>query len=115
MAGITDEKELPADIEKHPEDYITILVSRCNPQNLEKTITSLKKILKERPQLSEYLLNEIKDQTTHNDKEKEKCESIEDPEAKALAKSKWINKNMSLVKLVKTIMGKNENPDENEE
>lgn len=116
MAAVDDEKELPPDIEKHPEDYIDILVCRCNPQNLKKTEATLKKILKDRPTLSEYLLNQIQNVTKHNNEEKEKCNKIEDQEAQILAKSKWINKNMSLVDLVKSIMGKvSEPPEEDQE
>lgn len=114
MADLGDEKELPPNIEEYPESFIDLLVERCNPKNLEKTIEKLKGVLEKRPQLTEYLLNQIQSQTKINQSSAEKYDSIEDQEKKAFAKAKWIDKNRSLVNLVKAISvgGNNQNEEE---
>ncbi len=105
MADLDDEKELPPNIEEYPESFIDLLVERCNPKNLEKTIEKLKGVLEKRPQLTEYLLNQIQSQTKINQSSAEKYDNIEDQEKKAFAKAKWIDKNRSLVNLVKAVSG----------
>ena len=114
MADLGDEKELPPNIEEYPESFIDLLVERCNPKNLEKTIEKLKGVLEKRPQLTEYLLNQIQSQTKINQSSAEKYDSIEDQEKKAFAKAKWIDKNRSLVNLVKAISGGGNNQNEEE-
>jgi len=114
MADLDDEKELPPNIEEYPESFIDLLVERCNPKNLEKTIEKLKGVLEKRPQLTEYLLNQIQSQTKINQSSAEKYDNIEDQEKKAFAKAKWIDKNRSLVNLVKAVSGGGNNQNEEE-
>ena len=114
-----NKKEIPSDIDNHPIDKIDILVEACTEKNCDETIKSLKEVFKNNPKelgkLTEELFIQIEDQNKIAKSEEEKCNSIQDIEAKALAKAKWINKRRSLTVLSRTFDRRSEERNENEE
>lgn len=109
---LLDKKELPSNIDEHPIDKLDILIAECNPENCDKTIEDLKKITAEHPELIGELLEEMDSQKMFANLEKGKCDSIEDPEAKTLAKYKWDDKLRALVSLREAIDRRSEDRDE---
>lgn len=118
---LLNKKEVPSDIDSHPIDKVDILVATCTEKNCEEIIKSLKEIFKNNAggleKLTEELFIQIEDQNRIARSEEKKCDSIQDMEAKALAKSKWINKRRSLSMLSRTFdrRGEKRGEDNNEE
>ena len=115
---LLNKKETPSDIDNHPIDKVDILVESCTEKNCEEIIDSLKEIFKnnakELGKLTEELFIQIEDQNRIAKSEEEKCNSIQDIEAKALAKAKWINKRRALATLSRIFDRRSDKRNEND-
>ena len=59
---LSDKKEIPKDIDKHPIDQLDILISECDAVNYEKHIEKIKELIGKHPELTGELLEEIQNQ-----------------------------------------------------
>lgn len=110
--SLIKEKEVPPDIDEHPIDQLDILISECNPENCEKTIKSIKKIIEEHPELNEEFLGQIENQKIFANNGKEEAKKIKDEGTRLKEVIKFEDKLRALTSLDRAINKGGENQDE---